>query len=151
MDNIYLREADINDIYLLFEWANDIETRKNAFSTSFIPFEVHEKWYKDKLSSNLSYLYLYYCNDKPIGQVRIDIEGENAIIDYSICKECRGRGHGKRMLLLIEDKIKKEFVYIQTLTARVKNSNLSSQKVIEDLDYERVFIEYKKSLKNDLS
>ena len=37
--DVYLREAQIQDRDLLFQWANDALVRQNAFHTEQIPYE----------------------------------------------------------------------------------------------------------------
>ena len=45
----YLRKATIEDMDLLFQWANDPVVRKNSFSTAEISYEEHTKWYHNLL------------------------------------------------------------------------------------------------------
>ena len=43
---IYLREATIEDRDLLYEWANDPETRRASFNTDRINYEEHCRWFE---------------------------------------------------------------------------------------------------------
>lgn len=146
MEKTYLRSAQLSDMDLLYDWANDEETRKNSFSPNYISYDEHKKWFINKLNSKYTYQYIYYLNDVPIGQIRLDIEADSAIIDYSICKDSRGQGHGKNMLLLVEDIVKRNFLFIKRLTARVKEDNIPSKRAIESLKYEKQFTEYFKDI-----
>lgn len=46
MRNIYLRNASCSDMDILYKWANDPDTRLNAFSTDPIPYAVHKEWFQ---------------------------------------------------------------------------------------------------------
>lgn len=55
----YLKEADENDLLILYEWTNDLEVRKNSFSDKKITLEEHKKWFFDKLKSLKTDMYIY--------------------------------------------------------------------------------------------
>lgn len=132
----YLRPVTENDIWLLYEWANDPSVRRNSFNTNPITKEEHQSWFQKKLDSNLDHLYIYGIIDeksrkKEIGQIRIAEENSEgrAEISYSIAAPYRGKGYGKRMVLLLEDTVRRNYPAILILTARVKENNEASQHV----------------------
>jgi len=45
MSNLYFRKVVHSDIDILYEWANDPETRLYSFKQSSIPYDTHKKWY----------------------------------------------------------------------------------------------------------
>ncbi|MGH9508910.1 MAG: UDP-2,4-diacetamido-2,4,6-trideoxy-beta-L-altropyranose hydrolase, partial [Terriglobales bacterium] len=45
-----LRRATEQDCRLLWEWANDPDTRANSFSSELIPWDDHQRWFRAKLS-----------------------------------------------------------------------------------------------------
>ena len=139
---VYLRRAERKDAELLFEWANEASVRRNSFSTEEISWEEHKAWYDRILASKDYVQYIYMCDGEAVGQVRIALKGETAEIGYSICKDKRAMGHGKRMLNLLYSKIREEFPKIKRLTAKVKPENTASQKVFEDLGYMEQYREY---------
>lgn len=98
MATIFLREAQAGDAELLFSWANDIDVRRNAFSQHEITWEEHEKWFKRKLNDKDCHIYIAQTDGVPVGQIRLDIEGGKARIDYSVEAQRRGQGIGKEML-----------------------------------------------------
>lgn len=142
----YLRPVKPEDMDLLYEWVNEEETRKNAFHSEPIPYENHVKWFHNILQSDQVLQYLYIYNEEPIGQVRLNLNENSALIDYSISKPHRGQGHGKHILRLAEDTVKMNYPVIKRLVAQVKTENIASQKVIEDLNYRKSFIEFTKEL-----
>jgi len=138
MSNLYIRKVVHSDIDILYEWANDPETRRNSFNQTLIPFDTHKKWFEEKLKSNSTLFLIYHCEEENIGQVRFEIDNDNAYINYSINPLYRGKGYGYRMLLLSEDKIKREYKTIKCLLAEIKNDNISSQKIFKKLKYEEL-------------
>jgi len=153
MDNIHLREATQNDCDLLFEWANDKETRLNSFNSEPILYETHCKWYENKLKSSNTRIYIMMVDDMPIGQCRLDVENDNALISYLISKEHRGKGYGKRLIELVIGKMGALMPHIEWLVAEVKPDNLASRRIFKMLDFTESInvdktIVYKKRLRN---
>ncbi len=136
MDNIcYLRKATIEDCDLIFEWANDEDERRNSFNPEKIPYETHCQWYKRKMESDDTFIFIYCVDQNKVGQSRIEIGADEALISYFISKENRSKGHGKVMLSLLKDKVKENFPQVKALIAQVKKDNLASQRVFESLGY----------------
>lgn len=134
--------ATLDDMDLLYEWANDEEVRKNSFSTEKILYENHVKWFHRLLERDNCRQYIYYVNDVAVGQVRVTIEGDKAEIGYSICATGRGNGYAKRMLQLLKVQLKQDIPVVKTLTAKVKMENIASQKVFLGLGYEETYRQY---------
>lgn len=147
---LVLRKAKKEDCELLFEWANDIECRKNSFSEKKIDFEMHIKWLESKLKNISSDLFIVEEDGKPVGMLRLDYEQKSAIISYSVAKEERKKGYGKKILQLAERYVKKDKMDIKELIGKVKRDNLISMSKFEQLEYKKVekinCVEYKKTL-----
>ena len=96
---IKLRIAQENDCKLLWEWANDPEVRQSAFNSNNIEWEDHQVWFLNKQNETDCIQYIALSkNDVPIGQIRFDIKGSIAEIDYSIGKDFRRMGLGQMLL-----------------------------------------------------
>lgn len=139
---IYLRKADATDVDLLFEWANEPEVRKNSFNSELIDYSVHTKWFNKVLSSDNIEQFILMDDDTAVGQIRININEDEAEISYSIGAEFRGKGYGKRIVKELEEQIKTSYPKIQKLIARVKPSNIASKRVFESEDYELKNLKY---------
>ena len=136
MSSRYLRRADISDMENIYEWANDADTRKNSFNQTPIPFDVHKKWFENKINSDSVLFYIYQCGKEKFGQARFDIEGDTATISCTINPLYRGKGYGYKILLLAEDKIIREFKQINNFHAEVKNDNIACLKMMKKLNYD---------------
>jgi RimJ/RimL family protein N-acetyltransferase len=135
MLNEYLRKTTDSDMELLYQWANDPVVRANAFDSTPISFDVHQKWFKEKLASQNILIFIYHCNNKDIGQVRLDIKDDTATIDYSIDITFRGKGYGYQMMRLFEEKIINEYPRIKCFHAQVKFKNDASASIFRKLNY----------------
>jgi len=133
--NTHLRDADYSDMNILYEWVNDTETRLNSFNTGLIPFDIHKKWFKEKLDSKNTLIFIYHNGKENIGQIRFDIKNDTAFIDYTIAPIMRNKGNGYKMVILAEKKIKFEYPEIKILAGEVKKENIVSQNVFRKLNY----------------
>lgn len=122
-----LRLATLKDADLLFCWANESIIRKMAFDSSVIVYEEHLNWFKKKLISIDSLIYIAELDDKvAIGQVRFDLTDDtDAVIDLHLTKRYRGKGLGGKVLtdavhkFIIDKKVK-------IINAYIKRENLAS-------------------------
>lgn len=143
----YLREAVEADLDLLFDWANDPEVRRNSFSMAKIAYEEHRKWFLELLQDGSRKQYIYMADQIPIGQIRVIIQADKAEIGYSICKERRGRGYGKRMLALLQKQLLEDAPGVRTLAARVKEENPASEHAFLDSGYQKKYTLFELELK----
>ena len=141
-ENLYLRRADEHDKDLLFEWANDNSVRENSFETHIITPEEHEKWFERLLKDEEQVQFILMKDKKPIGQIRLSIEGANAIIGYSLSRSERGSGFGKDMIRLLIEKVKYEYPDIKKLIGRVKPSNPESVQCLNKNGFNEVYRQF---------
>lgn len=135
-----IRKATFEDLDLIFQWANDEDERRNSFNPEKIPYEDHCAWYKKKMESKESVIYILMLDDIPVGQCRLDFEGTKGLISYFVDKEYRGRGYGKKILSLVYEKVKDDFPDAASLVAQVKEGNAASQRVFLSLGYKEKVI-----------
>lgn len=143
----YLRTATIEDMDLLFEWANNPTVRQNSFQTAEIPYAEHQEWYRRLLKREDCRQYIYVCDDEVIGQIRVTVENDAAEIGYSVCEEKRGMGYGQEMLRLLPTCIKRDFPQVKRLTARVKPENTGSQKAFLKAGFKEIYYEYETQIR----
>lgn len=150
MCKIQFKKISKADISIMFQWANDEETRKNSFHMASISFEEHKQWFEQKIHSNTCEIYIAYRAEKPVGQVRLEYEEDTAYISYSVDKNERGKGYGKKIISSAEQ-ILLDSGKADVIVAKVKFNNISSKKILEQLGYQvsKVddYLMYKKVLK----
>ncbi len=137
MEKIWLRPMQIDDMDLIYQWANEPECRKNSFHMEKIPYEDHKKWFQAKLISKYCDMFVACREKTPIGQIRLEYEGDKALISYSVTKEERGRGYGGVLLKLAEEKVRDKKINIHVLEGLVKEHNIASQRKFEEMGYDK--------------
>jgi RimJ/RimL family protein N-acetyltransferase len=129
---LHLRQVCLADRELLFEWANDDTVRANAFHTEKIPYTDHIKWFANIMTKDSIYQYILCDNELPVGQIRLNIEGDKAFIDYSIVAKYRGMGYGTTLMQLFLQELETvKMLDKRTLVGQVKQENLASARVFE--------------------
>lgn len=150
-----LRNATIEDVNLIYEWANDSECRANSFCTDKISYETHVTWYMNHFQARECNIFIGMEDEEPVGQIRIEKQGAFTFLSYSVCPSKRGLGYGRKLLLLVEEEVRRNPKFPTTLVGEVKHENVASCHCFESLGYEKhetEFITYKKTLlKNNIT
>lgn len=99
---VTLRPAGRDDIGRLWEWANEPGTRAASFSPEPIARERHERWFPIKLTDPHCALFIAELESEsnPLGQVRFEREGDEAVVSIALDARFRGRGHGPAVIRL---------------------------------------------------
>lgn len=144
----HLRKASLEDAFCLFEWKNDLENLKNSHNHTPVLWEDHVKWLKAVMEDKNRSLWILEEDGKPAGQLRLDLSLDKAEISYGIDPLCRGRGLGKKLLLLAEDIAMESG--IELLYGEVLFHNQASRSLFQKLGYrekkENGFYSYKKAV-----
>jgi UDP-2,4-diacetamido-2,4,6-trideoxy-beta-L-altropyranose hydrolase len=99
---VRLRDATSADAELLWRWANEPETRANSFSGQAISWSDHVDWLSEHLNSSASRLLVAVDqNDGPIGQARLDADGQGAVLSISVDRGFRHQGLGSAIIPLV--------------------------------------------------
>lgn len=146
----YLRRVTKEDATLLYEWANDDECRQNSFHSNYIEWEEHVEWLNKQLSDPSVLMFVLVDEGSDVGQIRLDRKGDCYVISYSIAKLYRRMGYGKQILMLAEKYLYERYDNA-ILYAQVKKDNIMSQRLFENLGYNKNelkdCLEYKKRCK----
>jgi len=137
-ERLSLRPVDKKDTELLWRWANDPAVRANAYQTDPIPMDDHLRWVSNKLDSSDSLLLILELDGCPVGQVRYDrTDCETAEIDFSIDRQFRGLGLGRRMIELSTEEAARQ-LEVSKLHAQVKEGNEPSCRVFQRAGFQRL-------------
>jgi RimJ/RimL family protein N-acetyltransferase len=123
-----VRRASKEDTELLWQWANDPQTRASAFNTDPIPWETHHRWFDGRiLSADCAIWILTSGQGVPLGQIRYDRIGDGAEVDISIAPEHRGKGLAIPLIQMTLPLVRNVWSpnYVE---AHVKETNTPSQK-----------------------
>ena len=148
---IEFKEATAEDCEIIYRWVNDFSVRKNAFNQNVIEYEDHKKWYENRLYSDDCFIFICSIHGTSVGHIRLDINENIGIIDYSVDKDERNKGYGTKILKDIVKFIENKDLNIMMLKGKVKNENIHSQKAFIKAGYEETmkkeYIEYRKKLR----
>jgi Acetyltransferases, including N-acetylases of ribosomal proteins len=107
---------------------NDPEVREASFFPEYISLESHKQWFREKMNNPYSFLFIGIDeNNNPIGQVRFDIEGDQAETSISINGQYRGRGYGSILITKGIDQLS-NISYINSFDAYIKPENIKSKR-----------------------
>lgn len=129
------RKATLEDLEIMFKWANDPISRANSFESHKIDIEEHKKWFNGKVNNSNSFIYIAIddINNEKIGVVRYELKEQNAFVGIHIDKSYRGK---KLAGKLLKETAK---LYFKTnnrpILAYIKNENKLSIKAFERADY----------------
>jgi RimJ/RimL family protein N-acetyltransferase len=136
IDKSYLREVNLKDAEILFDWVNEKNVRTNSMNQKPILWENHLEWLEKKLNNPDTKIFILVSGDNLLGQIRIDLIDGFWNIDYSIDNKFRGKGLGKEI-------VKKLIVKFESyrFKATVKKENIASVKVFKSLGFKKNQIE----------
>lgn len=130
-----VRPARKDDLMLIFDWANDLLTRKMSFNQDPIPLGTHKEWFGKMLSQRRTHLLVVEGYESgnwvPIAQVRVDEDGE---ISMSLASEFRGQHLATPVIKDGIAYIKRRFP-IDKLVAHIKHENIVSVKAFESAGF----------------
>ncbi len=122
---VALRNATADDARLLLDWRNDTQTRQSSWSSEPVSQVDHARWMEKTLSSRERLLFVAQVDQKPVGQVRLDLLGSGlAEVSITVAPECRGKGLAAAMLRAANDAALGAGV--TTLRAQIKVGNEKS-------------------------
>lgn len=128
-----IREVTLADARLLFEWANDSDTRANSFHSEPISWEHHLAWLEKKLNSKSCSFFLLTIEEEPVGVVRI--EGfEPSIIGVTVAPNHRGEGLSSKIIRSACSTFRKKTD--SSILAYIKLDNIPSLKAFEKAGFE---------------
>lgn len=138
MTLLSVRHARLSDEAVLLDWANDVNTRRNAFSQDLISTGTHRVWFWNRLR-NFDVVQIYIveiANGVPIGQVRFERSDANWEIHFVLAPIFRGIGIGRMFLEAALIKFW-DFMPDMVIFGLVKEQNYPSRKIFEALGFEK--------------
>jgi len=138
MDRLQVRCARFQDAELLWQWANDPTVRANSFRPEPILLDGHIRWYREKLASPDTRIWILELDQVPVAQIRYDrVHADTAEIAFSVVPDYRGRELGIRALVLTSGMACRE-LGVKRLKGVVFSSNEVSVRTFAKAGFERV-------------
>jgi RimJ/RimL family protein N-acetyltransferase len=127
-----IRNAEIRDIIFLWRLRNEPEVRKNSFNSQPVRFLEHLIWFTKTLKSSKRILLIINDNENKIGQIRFDLSAnaDEADISLSISDKYRNQSYTSWAIETGSKRLLNDFIQINKIVAKVKHSNLASQRAL---------------------
>lgn len=135
---ITVRGAVADDCNLIFQWANDDDTRAACFSSGKIFLEEHCNWLSKRLAD--ADCLLLICGDgqgNPLGVVRFDISNDEATMSINLAPHVRGRGWASFIIIRTADELFKRRG-ISRVNAFIKPENQRSIRAFEQAGFSKI-------------
>ena len=127
---LHLRPALPRDSERVLAWRNDPASIRYSRSGSPVAAADHERWFADRLSGSGTLLWIGEVDDRPVGQVRIDVRSTIGLVSIAVAAEERGRGYGIGLLEGLQRTVV-ERLLVRELEAEVHPENEASLRIFE--------------------
>ena len=119
--------ATNDHLVFLWELRNDHLTKKYSLNPSKVSFSGHKKWFL----KNKKKIFILTNNNEPIGQIRLEKDKDDSLIDYAVAKNYRNKGYG---FMLIKDCLRNKGK-IENFKAVVHKKNIASINIFKRLNF----------------
>jgi UDP-2,4-diacetamido-2,4,6-trideoxy-beta-L-altropyranose hydrolase len=143
---VRLRKATMEDCNSLYQWRNAEETRRFIFDPAPILLEEHRKWFVASLENHNRVLLIGESNGVPVGVLRYDISGSNALISIYLVPGTQGQGIGTQLIRSGSRWLKENIPQILTIEAEVMSLNVPSIKAFINAGYTKHHMTFKEVL-----
>lgn len=127
---LILRDANILDEKLIFNWSNESEARQSSINNQKIDIKNHKIWFKNEINNNDSLIWILEYIKEPCGLVRFNKYKKNFDkLSYLIDKKFRGKKLGTKLLKMAIKK--KKNIRKMNIHAFTLKHNESSKRTIE--------------------
>jgi RimJ/RimL family protein N-acetyltransferase len=126
---VVITEIKESDLLKIYELSNQPSVRAVSFNQSKIKLADHKKWFVKKINDPNVLMLKATIGDELAGQLRLDIEGDRALIGISVSEQFRGQGiAGKLINEVLERAIERK---IKLIEAFIKPDNAASINLFE--------------------
>jgi RimJ/RimL family protein N-acetyltransferase len=132
---LHLREALWEDCGAIHSWRSDEQTRSFSHDSRPIPYEIHERWFRDALANPERIMLIGEAKGSAVGILRYDLQQERAIVSINLAPEWRGRGLGARLLRIGTEWMRCHYPAVREIRAEVLYQNKASHAVFADAGY----------------
>lgn len=140
-DELELRSLDAVDMEDLYNWRNHPLVRKKSFHSEPLSWEEHQRWFKRKINSPDTTIYIGYYQGNKIGMIRFDSGSEGIKVSVMMRPDFIGRNFGSRLIRLGVKKIM-ETPGEKIITAEIKKSNVASIRAFKKAGFRMSHLTY---------
>lgn len=145
-EGVHLRFARTSDAADLLVWRNQPDVRLYSRSHEVICPEEHLRWLSEVIAAPHRHLMIGYRDDRPIGVVRLDVEGDCGEVSIYLTPDARRQNNGSTLLHAQETWIRAHQPRIVRLIAIVLGENAASHNLFLKNGYTRLPTHYEKRI-----
>lgn len=123
---VSFRKIRESDAELIFAWRNHEATRRYSLDSKELTLEGHQAWLKKKLSDPDVALLLALEGTTPVGTLRLDRTGANAVVSIYLDPARHGQGLGPAILLEAQRWTRENWLDVRSLEAHIVPQNRGS-------------------------
>jgi len=139
-DPVLRRTVEL-DCKSFWEWANESADPSGALARKPIAWDRHMEWFRARLADPQSILYTALNrHGDPVGMVRCQVDGTQAVLSISVGAAFRGKGNGRKMLSLATKELFQNS-RVATIDAFVRSSNQPSIRLFEGAGFRKAGVE----------
>jgi len=143
-----LREATPEDSRLLFEGRNADAVRRQSLDTRPIEWDAHQAWFAASLLNRQRWLLIAEAADGPIGVLRYDLDGAEALVSIYLFEGRFGLGWGRALLARGEALVARHWPEVLAITAQVLPDNQPSLNLFRHAGFTQSACEFRRVLKD---
>ena len=130
-NRLILRRVRPDDAGQLFEWVNDLLTRRNSLHSNPISFDDHMDWFNKKLDTSDATLFILELDGVPCGHIRYELEELNDILlSFLVAPSFRGMGMGQKLIELSRNEVFSHWTG-RRIKAVALIENLASSRILQ--------------------
>lgn len=122
------------------DMANHPDTRKCSFNTDTITPEGHEAWFKKKLASADTVIYIAMSGKDKIGTIRFEDIGETIKTSVMLNPAFFGQGLGSKVIAIGTEKYLREKRPAKPIVAEIKTGNTASLRAFAKAGFNESFV-----------
>ena len=146
MSELNLIKIKIAHREIVWQWRNDIHTKRSSFNTKRISWEEHILWFDNVLKDERYKFFIGEIKNVPVGLVGFKQLRENDLsyeVNINISPKYRGKGIGKKILKIGINNLKDVDKNLESIFANIKSENSASISLFESLGFVLIAIKKK--------
>ncbi len=134
-----LRPAADDDAELVMSWRNDPVTVRFSGTGRPVTREAHDRWMAEQLSEPNPGLFVAEVDGDPVGQIRLQRDGDSGEVHIAVAPESRGHGYAHAMIRALQDDLAL-LRGLRRLTAQVHVDNQASLRLFAARGFKRTHV-----------
>lgn len=119
----------------LYRWRNDEQVRQFSHDSREIAWDDHCRWFAAVLQNPARHLLIGEMDGDPVGVLRYDVEGMQALVSVYLVPGLGGQGYGTRLLQAGSGWLARHCPGVRRILAEILSDNPASLRAFEKAGY----------------